>query len=747
MRAPKSSRSGGLHLGRPDDPDDFLQELIDTGKVDIGRSADTNYIDRVRAKYFRDRDEHNFVATFGVTPDRTTPTPTTLTPKDAQPQVTLLPGGRTLSVQWKIREELFSELQAKAQGIASNSSRSISYSDTMQLMGYFRGTPQLIQLDVECTGNPKKVMWTGKAHMQFNCMYVCTLKVATDRHVLTSQPKNAGFADFGFLESSAEADRGGGGHGENSDGGGAAAAVGGAADDDGEGDGHRRRRNHHPRRTPDDNNHDLLSDLLSHNAYFDSIVNMIPARLYVSGSSSSSSSFGDNARYRKGQHAESKEARRGRNKRTKFDPDSVETTLETKRRVRMEAEAMEEGGEEVEGDDDNDEDDEDNDDENEDDDEKDGEDGTALTNTMIDDDDDDDESSTTKYASRIEALRAKLRARVAALSSGTRAGRVDDDVDVANDVADGSSSRSASSSSDPAAVSKRAARRAEKRRRAEEAARRRGGGRTGSSSSSSSSSSSTAPAPSATIPAAATVAEDLARIDYQSLAGLKPVPDGAFDNKSLSGGGGRNGSGGRGGKRQSLERLLADAERKQATRELKSRQGGGDARGRTTSDGANLRKTNDPALLKKALKRKAKKKSASAKAWNSRRKAKKKSASAKAWNSRVEKTKDAIAERQRIRSHNLDQRKLGGATAANLSSKRIVEGDAGEGVDGGKAEKRRRLGPHSNQGGNRAGFEGKKSGFINGKGGGGGEGRGGGASSSSSSSSAAAGGGVGKKGR
>ena len=43
---------------------DFLQELIDTGKVDIGRSADTNYIDRVRAKYFRDRDEHNFRRNF-----------------------------------------------------------------------------------------------------------------------------------------------------------------------------------------------------------------------------------------------------------------------------------------------------------------------------------------------------------------------------------------------------------------------------------------------------------------------------------------------------------------------------------------------------------------------------------------------------------------------------------------------------------------------------------------------------------
>ena len=43
---------------------DFLQELINTGKVDIGRSADTKYIDRVRVKYFRDRDEHNFRRNF-----------------------------------------------------------------------------------------------------------------------------------------------------------------------------------------------------------------------------------------------------------------------------------------------------------------------------------------------------------------------------------------------------------------------------------------------------------------------------------------------------------------------------------------------------------------------------------------------------------------------------------------------------------------------------------------------------------
>ena len=123
----------------------------------------------------------------------------------------------------------------------------------------------------------------------------------------------------------------------------------------------------------------------------------------------------------------------------------------------------------------------------------------------------------------------------------------------------------------------------------------------------------------------------------------------------------------------------------------------------TIYSGANQRKKEDPKLLKKALKRKAKKKAASAKAWNVR----------------LDQAKDAASKKQEIRAHNLDQRKLGGAVAANLSSKRIVEQDdggaGGDGTDGGgKKEKRRRLGPHSNQGRNRAGFEGKKNGFING---------------------------------
>ena len=63
-------------------------------------------------------------------------------------------------------EKLFSELQASAQGIARDSSRFMGYSDsdTMQELknagvvatdGYYRGPPQTIKLDVECTGKPK----------------------------------------------------------------------------------------------------------------------------------------------------------------------------------------------------------------------------------------------------------------------------------------------------------------------------------------------------------------------------------------------------------------------------------------------------------------------------------------------------------------------------------------------------------------------------------------------------------------
>ncbi len=91
-----------------------------------------------------------------------------------------------------------------------DSSCYMGYSDTMQLMakagvnpvdGYHRGAPQIVHLDLECKGEPlvkvkhwkvptKEVAdYSGKRHLQFNAMCVCTLKVAKkDRHGLTTQP-------------------------------------------------------------------------------------------------------------------------------------------------------------------------------------------------------------------------------------------------------------------------------------------------------------------------------------------------------------------------------------------------------------------------------------------------------------------------------------------------------------------------------------------------------------------------------
>jgi hypothetical protein len=46
-----------------------------------------------------------------------------------------------------------------------------------------------------------RVYYSKKEHIQFNTMYVCTLKVAKDRHGLQKQPEDVGIADFGFLGS------------------------------------------------------------------------------------------------------------------------------------------------------------------------------------------------------------------------------------------------------------------------------------------------------------------------------------------------------------------------------------------------------------------------------------------------------------------------------------------------------------------------------------------------------------------
>jgi hypothetical protein len=62
-------------------------------------------------------------------------------------------------------------------------------------------------------------------------------------------------------------------------------------------------------------------------------------------------------------------------------------------------------------------------------------------------------------------------------------------------------------------------------------------------------------------------------------------------------------------------------------------------------------------------------------------------------------------ERQTIRTHNLNARKLGGKVGANLSKKRIVGADGDNNKD--NKNDSRRL--------SRAGFEGRKPGFLNGK--------------------------------
>jgi hypothetical protein len=140
--------------------------------------------------------------------------------KEAQPQYTLLLGGRTLSIQWKADKRLFSEMQALTQGITRDSSHFMGYRDTIQLMAcaginpkddFHREAPQIIDLEVECTEVPKVhhlwvptkevIKWKGKKHIPFNFMCVCTLNVANDRHGLMAQPWRGENCGLGLQES------------------------------------------------------------------------------------------------------------------------------------------------------------------------------------------------------------------------------------------------------------------------------------------------------------------------------------------------------------------------------------------------------------------------------------------------------------------------------------------------------------------------------------------------------------------
>jgi len=357
----------------------------------------------------------------------------------------------------------------------------------------------------------------------------------------------------------------------------------------------------------------LLADLKEDNFFFDQLVDMVPAKLYIAGQS------GDdyNPKYFKGQSKESKEARRAKNKqskRAKFDPAQAETTTQAKQRleggfampqkpsmkqqpkssVPSSAPASTSAS------------------------------TTASATTKASDT---STNSNNDKKSRIEALREKLHAKLAE-KRGNRP-------------------------VDPGSVSKRAARRAEKKKRQEEAIRRNKKKATSNAEKNSGSNKRLK----LSSPGAGTAdpSVDLAQVDFGRLTGMNPVGNGNYNevNKAL-----KNLS-----KSKNLEKMLADAEsKKQRLEELKKSHKPEDkeraaniAWGDAIKEATGERVKDDPSKIKKALKRKASKKLKSAKAWKTR----------------LDSTQQQMDERQKIRNHNLSRRKVGGSAGANLSSKRI----------------------------------------------------------------------------
>lgn len=257
--------------------------------------------------------------------------------------------------------------------------------------------------------------------------------------------------------------------------------------------------------------------------------------------------------------------------------------------------------------------------------------------------------------SRIEALRAKLHAKIASKQA---------------------SARPADGGKDAEAVSKRAARRLEKQRRKEEA-KKRAKKQTGTATANPSS---TAYKITPTTPASDPL-QDLQHVDYGILSGLNSDRKKNYleANKALS------------SKGKNLHKILADAEAKhQKLQALKSSSDTKDKEKADAiqwsdtfkeADGARVK--DDPSKLRKAIKRKEAKKTKSQKAWKTR----------------MEQQSETAKNRQQVRQHNLQTRKLGGAAGANLSKKRIADPDTNS------SDKNRK--------GGRAGFEGRKQGFLN----------------------------------
>jgi len=223
----------------------------------------------------------------------------------------------------------------------------------------------------------------------------------------------------------------------------------------------------------------LLADLNEDNFFFDQLVDMVPAKLYIAGQS------GDdfNPKYFKGQSKENKEKRRAENKqskRAKFDPSQAETTTQAKKRLESgfimpQKPSMKQQPKSA---------------------------GKSATAKAIGSNGNNDDKK-----SRIEALREKLQAKLLE-KRGNRP-------------------------MDPNTVSKRAARRAEKKRRMEEAIRRNKKKTTSNAEKDNGSNKrfKMADAKGAMADASA----DLAQVDFGRLSGLNPVGNGNYNdvNKAL----------------------------------------------------------------------------------------------------------------------------------------------------------------------------------------------------------------------
>ena len=165
-----------------------------------------------------------------------------------------------------------------------------------------------------------------------------------------------------------------------------------------------------------------------------------------------------------------------------------------------------------------------------------------------------------------------------------------------------------------------------------------------------------------------TAAEDLATIDFGTIDGLTQKSYYHQDNKSLAYA--------EGGKKHLMHKLR-DAEKKKE--QIQKLQSSTDALKKDKAKeiqwddtlkvaSGEMRNNNDPTKLKKKMKQRLKKKEQSAKEWKAR----------------LEHQENSKNQRQKIRTHNLQQRKKGGSVGSNLSKKRIAKK---EDDDGGKEKK------------------------------------------------------------